>query len=231
MKSILSRVVLILLFVAVPAQAADFVDYTLTSDHESVPCVRNLPQPRYLFDAQEHEEFYVIVVVDEVSIGDSVQFDWFFEDNLYSAGEPHVFEEPSRASICVGEGFDIPGTERENMTGEWSVKISVDGKYLVNYRFYLQGISSPTTSTTTTEDPKGPCALSVMYGGNSDQTEFCRLIRDRVLRNTHEGRELINLYYTWNPIIIEAMATDESFKKELKDIMDELLVLLEGTVE
>ena len=231
MKKIIFWAFGILLLVTFPAQAANFIDYTLTSDRELVPCVRNLPEPRNTFDAREDKEFYVLVVLDQVSIEDTVQFEWFFGDILYSSNEPYVFDEPSRYSVCVGEGLEIAGTEIANMTGQWSVKISVDGKYLVNYRFYLEGLIPATTSTTTTGNSNGPCALSLMYGEHSDRAEFCRLIRDRVLSNTHEGRELIKLYYQWNPMIIQTMEDDESFKQELKDMIDELLMVLEGTVE
>ena len=61
--------------------------------------------------------------------GTQLQFEWFYEEELYSEGEEYVFTEASFGSVCRGEGFEIPGTEIENMTGWWSVKISIDGIY------------------------------------------------------------------------------------------------------
>ena len=180
MKRILYLLSAVLVLVTVPAQAANFIDYTLTSDRETVPCVRNLAEPLDTFDAREHKEFYVLVVLDQVSIGDTVQFEWFFEDNPYRSNEPYVFDEPSRYSVCVGEGLEIAGTEIENMTGEWSVKISIDGVYLVNYRFYLEGLIPATTSTTTTQFTNGPCALALMYGEHSDETELLRFMNGKL---------------------------------------------------
>ena len=232
MKRRLYLLVAMLVLVTFPAQAANLVDYTLTSDRELVPCVRNLPEPRNTFDAKEHKEFYVLVVLDQVSIGDTVQFEWFFEDTLYSSNEPYVFEEPSRYSICVGEGLEIVGTEIENMTGEWSVKISIDGVYLLNYRFYLEGLIPATTSTTTTKFINGgPCALALLYGEHSGETELLRFIRDNILSRTPEGRELIKVYYQWSPTIVQIMTADENFKEELKDVINDALPLLEGSLE
>jgi hypothetical protein len=232
MKRSLFMLLAILLFVTPPVYASNLIDYTLTSDHETVPCVRDLPAPRDTFDAQEHKEFYAIVVLDTVSVGDTLQFEWFFEGELYSAGEEYVFTEASRYSICKGEGFEIPGTERENMTGLWSVKISIDGVYRLNYPFYLEGLTDPVnTSTTTTKQSAGPCALSVIYGEQSDKTELLRYIRDNALSKTPEGRELIKLYYQWSPLIVKIMEGDENFKEEIKGVIDEVLPICMGTVD
>lgn len=232
MKRSLVMLLAILLFVTSPVYASNLIDYTLTSDHETVPCVRALPAPRDTFDAQEHKEFYVIVVLDQVSVGDTLQFDWFFEEELYSAGEEYVFTEASRAHICKGEGFEIPGTERENMTGWWSVKISVDGRYLLNYPFYLEGLTDPVNSSTTTSiEFSGPCALAVIYGEKSDKTELLRYIRDNALSKAPEGRELIKLYYQWSPLIVKIMEGDENFKEEIKGVIDEVLPICIGTVD
>lgn len=232
MKRSIVMLLAILLFVTSPVYASNLIDYTLTSDHEIVPCVRDLPAPRDTFDAQEHKEFYVIVVLDNVSVGDTLQFEWFFEEELYSAGEEYVFTEASRARICKGEGFEIPGTERENMTGWWSVKISIDGIYRLNYPFYLEGLTDPvTTSTTTSTKFSAPCALAVIYGEKSDKTELLRYIRDNALSTTPEGRELIKLYYQWSPVIVKIMDGDEDFKEEVQSVIDEVLPIFIGTVD
>ncbi len=232
MKRSLFMLLALLLLVTSPVYASNLVDYTLTSDHETVPCVRDLPAPRDTFDAEEHKEFYAMVVLDTVSVGDTLQFEWFFEEERYSLGEEYVFTEPSKGSICRGEGFEIPGTERENMTGWWSVKISIDGIYRLNYPFYLDGLTDPvTTSTTTSTEFSGPCALAVIYGEKSDKTELLRYIRDNALSKTPEGRELIKLYYQWSPVILKLMEGDENFREEIKGVIDEVLPLCIGTVE
>jgi len=232
MRRTLFILLAIVLLVTSPVSASRLVDYTLTSDHESVPCLRDLPAPRNTFDAREHEEFYAIVVLDPVSVGDTVQFEWFFEEELYSEGEEYVFTEASFGSVCKGEGFEIPGTEREDMTGWWSVKISIDGVYLLTYSFYLDGLTDPvTTSTTTSAQSSGPCALSLIYGEKSDETELLRYIRDNALSKTPEGRALIKLYYQWSPVIVKTMEEDENFKEEIKGVVDEVLPIVMGTAD
>ena len=46
MRRTLFILLAILLLVTSPVSASRLVDYTLTSDHETVPCLRDLPAPR-----------------------------------------------------------------------------------------------------------------------------------------------------------------------------------------
>ncbi len=59
--------------------------------------------------------------------------------------------------------------------------------------------SSSTTTTST------PCPSKEIYGENSQETQLLRSIRDNVLSQTPEGREIITLYYQWSPAIVKAM--------------------------
>ena len=86
-----------------------------------------------------------------------------------------------------------------------------------------------TTSTTCQEDD--PCCIEEIYGEESEEAELLRYFRDRVLNQTPEGRELIRLYYQWSPVIVKAMETDEEFKHEIKELVDEVLPLIEGRDE
>jgi len=70
-----------------------------------------------------------------------------------------------------------------------------------------------------------------MYGEGSREVTLLRALRDNLLSQTSEGKELIKLYYQWSPVIVRAMETDEGFKKELKSMIDELLPLIEKAVE
>lgn len=71
------------------------------------------------------------------------------------------------------------------------------------------------------------CPVTAIYGTDSTETEFLRSIRDNILSKTSEGQALIDLYYQWSPIIVRAMEADEGFKQEVKDIVDEVLLLIE----
>jgi hypothetical protein len=65
-----------------------------------------------------------------------------------------------------------------------------------------------------------------MYGEHSEETRLLRYIRDNILSKTHEGRELIKLYYQWSPAIAKAMEKDKAFKEEVKTMIDGVLPLL-----
>ena len=69
------------------------------------------------------------------------------------------------------------------------------------------------------------CASEEIYGENSLEVEVMRNLRDSLLIKSPEGRELIKLYYQWNPIIIKTLKKDEKFKEELKEIIDEIIAI------
>jgi hypothetical protein len=54
-------------------------------------------------------------------------------------------------------------------------------------------------------------------------------MRDTVLRQTQEGKELIRLYHRWSPAIVKAMEQDEEFKDEVKGIIDEIVTSIDMT--
>jgi len=75
------------------------------------------------------------------------------------------------------------------------------------------------------------CAIERIYGGNSRETEHLRCFRDNILSKTPEGRELINLYYQWSPVIVKAMEGDEKFKEEVKEMIGGVLTLIGKEIE
>jgi hypothetical protein len=86
-----------------------------------------------------------------------------------------------------------------------------------------------TTSTTCHEED--PCCIEEIYGENSEATEYLRYFRDNVLNKSPEGRELIKLYYQWSPVIVKAIKEDEAFKTQVKDMIDEILPMIENILE
>jgi len=75
------------------------------------------------------------------------------------------------------------------------------------------------------------CPFTIFYGKNSEEVELLRKYRDEILSKTVEGKKLIQLYYLWSPVITNAMEADEEFKKEVKEMIDELLPMIEEAVE
>ncbi len=87
--------------------------------------------------------------------------------------------------------------------------------------------SSPSTTTTTIKR----CLSESIYGGSAEETRLLRTFRNRVLSQTAEGRELINLYYLWSPAIVSAMEGNEEFQAWVKEMIDDALPMIQEAVE
>jgi hypothetical protein len=87
---------------------------------------------------------------------------------------------------------------------------------------------TPTTTTTapaTTSVPDSTCPSKEIYGEGSLEVTLLRAVRDTVLSQTPEGREIIKLYYQWSPVITMALRNDKAFKAEMKELLDGILSL------
>ena len=51
------------------------------------------------------------------------------------------------------------------------------------------------------------------------------------MNKTPEGRKLVKLYYQWSPLIVKAMEEDDDFREDVKEIIDEILVLVKEKTE
>jgi len=65
-----------------------------------------------------------------------------------------------------------------------------------------------------------PCPSEAVYGEYSEEALSLRAFRDKVLSQTPEGKELIRLYYQWNPTIVKAMEEDEELKEEVSKMIE-----------
>jgi hypothetical protein len=80
-------------------------------------------------------------------------------------------------------------------------------------------------------DKNAKCPVISIYGNHADATEVLRHFRDNVLSQSQEGQELIKLYYLWSPVIVQAMEEDKEFKKEVKEIINSVLPMIEKVIE
>lgn len=107
-----------------------------------------------------------------------------------------------------------------------------DDVYYENYtRCVRTADSSGTTTTppsTTTSTSGTTCPTEEIYGTASPETQLLRGLRDTVLSRTPEGQELIKLYYTWSPFLVEAMRNDEELKAQLKETVDKILQVIDS---
>ena len=76
-----------------------------------------------------------------------------------------------------------------------------------------------------------PCPLEMLYGEESEETKILRRFRDNVLSRTQKGREYIQLYYRWAPVISEVMEQDEAFQANVKDLIDGVLPLIRAGIK
>jgi hypothetical protein len=72
----------------------------------------------------------------------------------------------------------------------------------------------------------GSCLARRLYGEFSEETALLKSFRDKVLRNSPEGEEIIRLYYQWSPIIVRAMEDDEEFKEDVKELIEGILPMI-----
>ena len=70
------------------------------------------------------------------------------------------------------------------------------------------------------------CPMVFALGADSKDLNTFRKFRDEVLSKTQAGQEIIKLYYQWSPAIVKAMEQDEAFKKEVKEMIEDILPLI-----
>lgn len=80
--------------------------------------------------------------------------------------------------------------------------------------------------TTTTTKRTTICPTKEIYGEGSLEVTLLRVVRDDLLSQTPEGRELIKLYYQWSPVIVKMIEEDEEFREDLKEMIDGVLPLI-----
>jgi hypothetical protein len=76
-----------------------------------------------------------------------------------------------------------------------------------------------------------PCPIILLYGEDSDEVALLRRFRDTILKRTTQGQELIELYYTWSPLILQSIVEDGALKKDVKGMVDAVLPLVRGTAQ
>ena len=71
-----------------------------------------------------------------------------------------------------------------------------------------------------------PCPIETIYGERSEEIRLLRSFRDNVLNKTPKGRDYIQLYHQWSPLIVKALKEDRKFAQKMKEMIDEVLTLI-----
>jgi hypothetical protein len=61
--------------------------------------------------------------------------------------------------------------------------------------------------------------------------KLLRKFRDDVLSSTPEGKQLIDLYYKWSPLVIKTMVEDEEFEDEIRKMLGSILPRIKNSLE
>jgi len=144
-----------------------------------------------------------------------------------------------RANISIKLTGTISRNINTNQDGHFTFSDLVGGYYIItpdndDFAFHpadcvVQNLSRNLTEVNfvASKIETTPCVAEAIYGEESEEVEYLKLVRDNLLSRTLEGRELIRLYYQWSPIIVKFMEHDEEFTNDVKDIIDEVLFVIE----
>ena len=114
-----------------------------------------------------------------------------------------------------------------NLTGGYyTLKAEKDGYSFEPPNYVIPNLTSVLVEMNF-EATKTRCLAKSIYGADSEEVQVFRFFRDNVLSKTQEGQELIKLYYQWSPIMVMAMEADEEFKEDIKEMVDEVLGVIE----
>jgi hypothetical protein len=170
------------------------------------------PIPSYTF-APRDTRAYCYLEVDDIIEGDTVTYNWYDPDGTFYLDWIHTFTFTGNG--CAWDYIDIRNDDPARMPGEWHVDVFYNDTFQFTENFTIE---------------EGSCAVRQLYGDSSAKTQFLRSVRDNVLQTTPEGREIIKLYYQWSPVIVKAVEADEAFKGDVKEIIDEIVLMVGGSM-
>ena len=75
------------------------------------------------------------------------------------------------------------------------------------------------------------CPAISALGADSGGLTTLRKFRDNILSKTPAGEKLVKLFYKWSSPIVKAMEENETFKEQVKKIIDGILPVIRKLVE
>jgi hypothetical protein len=108
---------------------------------------------------------------------------------------------------------------------------TTDGTSTIPGETTTSTIPNGTTTTTTINGGGRPCLAEKIYGENSEETELLKNYRDKVLRKTTEGQDIIKTYYKFSPTATKLLDQRPLLKNKVKALIDSMLPKIRKKVE
>ncbi len=189
-------------------EAAVIVDHMMTRDPNSgTGC--ETPTPNYVFGTGDARAYCWVEMADVIE-GDSIRYEWYDPAAALYAEYTHTISFTGNG--CAWDWITIRNDLAADMPGQWRMDVFYNGSFQFTENFTIR--------------EGNPCPVRQLYGDTAAETQLLRFVRDNILYQTPEGREVVALYYRWSPAIVKAMEGDDAFREELKDLIDGLLILL-----
>ena len=103
----------------------------------------------------------------------------------------------------------------------WKIAANIEGEI-----YHVDGMNHRIQKYAQNGQNNQVCFAEKLYGQHSKEVELLRHFRDNVLSSSAEGKEIIKIYYEWNPQIVKTMEVDENFKNSLKGLIDKILPVI-----
>lgn len=128
---------------------------------------------------------------------------------------------PSEGSATQGATYEFIDIEVLNGHTYYYKLESIDLSGIME--LYGPAVVTLSSSTTTTTIHSGLCAVEAIYGEISGETELLKEYRDNVLSKTPEGRDIIENYYKFSPMLTRLLEQMPLLKYRAKTFIDGML--------
>jgi hypothetical protein len=135
--------------------------------------------------------------------------------------------EPGSCARCHKGGtvpfLDDPDGTLENAYTNYKLILNDRSLGIHNPGYVIKLLQDSISSIKTP-----PCSATYLFGENDPRLNTLREFRDNVLSKSAYGRVLIQQYYLWSPLIVEAMGNNEELKVQIKETVDKILEVIDS---
>ena len=175
------------------------------------------------------------IIPDTVARGNAITFDIIGVNSSFNVGTTVSFEPPG--FISVDQIYILEPTRLMAQTviasdapaGIYTVIVTTGSSELTGTLEVTEDTTIISSTSTTTQETT--CPLIELYGKDSEEIVTLRHLRDNVLNQTPEGREIIHLYYKLSLSLTLLIEEDATFREEVKEIIEWILPMTKSRIE